>query len=100
VPFSSDPDYFRFIFYRVTHFPYSRITTNLSAPDSGNHTSPGRPRIWRTLALRLVLLSTVNCPAERLDEGRDPPKRQGSENKSVRLAMLAFCRPAGPGFLT
>src|SRR5215212_7987523 len=27
-----------------------RITTSLSAPDSGNQTSPGRPRIWRTSA--------------------------------------------------
>jgi hypothetical protein len=27
-----------------------RITMSLSAPDSGSQISPGRPRIWRTLA--------------------------------------------------
>jgi hypothetical protein len=27
-----------------------RITISRSAPDSGSQTSPGRPRIWRTLA--------------------------------------------------
>src|SRR5262249_59002075 len=39
---------------------FCRKTTSRSAPDSAAQTSPGRPRIWRTFALRRSLGNASN----------------------------------------
>ena len=44
---------------RPTTYPV-RTTTSLSAPDSAPHTSPGRPRSWRTAAPAVGSRTTLN----------------------------------------
>src|SRR6266487_1819004 len=44
----------------LEHYPV-RKTTSLSTPDSAPHTSPCRPKIWRTLAGELGSAKTWNA---------------------------------------
>ena len=57
-------DYAMSLFYFIVNGlrtkSHPRITTSLSAPDSGRHTSAGPPRIWRTRASAYAAFLTVS----------------------------------------
>src|SRR5205807_1280029 len=72
-------------------------TTRRSLPDSGAQTSPGRPRIWRTLAPRLSLGNTWNFSVAGSKRTMALALHSLSHTTSCSSTYTAYARGLSPG---